>query len=664
MSVFKYKNADGSWTSIPVAKGDKGKNGVVPNVSLTVENISQTTATIQQTGTAENPSIKIGIPRGSNIDSAPFVTKGGNRGTLNGYETPSVVSTNITIDQNTTDGVMVNEESMITVIDGQANTSWSKTVLIANPLSSITLGDSWSWSGDSLPSISENSVLVLHWSNDVGIATLIDGAHLLKTYNYLRFTASADATNVNLFTDVNSTYHNVNYYDVYINEDKVDMDYTALTFKSGDKVVIHCIGERGFPRISFSDKNCVEEISILPYTTDNYGVANKFLSMIFMNCTSLKKVPDNLFKNNPKTYSVANLFLGCNSLESIPNKLFYPLLGLNHVSSTFSGCSAITEIPSGIFDKNISITTFEHTFKDCIGITKIPSGLFDNNTLATNFYGSFSGCKNVLEIPSGLFDNNKDATDFTNTFAYCNSIQTIPSGLFDNNPLVTKFDKTFTYSKNLTSIPSGLFDNNPLVTNFQYVFGGCNNIQSIPSGLFDNNPLVTDFSDAFLALYSLTDIPSGLFDNNTLAEKFSETFSNCKLLTNIPSGLFDNNPLVTTFRAVFYTCEKLTNIPNGLFDKNLEVTDFSIAFGNCKEVESIDQNIFAKNTKVTNFERTFDKCYKLNGTFKIGSPNVTNANNFCRSAGNITVLVPSGSTTESTFRAYAETVTNLTVETY
>jgi hypothetical protein len=57
----------------------------------------------------------------------------------------------------------------------------------------------------------------------------------------------------------------------------------------------------------------------------------------------------------------------------------------------------------------------------------------------------------------------------------------------------------------------------------------------------------------------------------------------------------------------------------------------------------------------------------LSGRIKIGSPNVTNCNNFCSSysgAPGLTVVVPAGSTTEATFRAYAETNSKLTVETF
>jgi hypothetical protein len=68
--------------------------------------------------------------------------------------------------------------------------------------------------------------------------------------------------------------------------------------------------------------------------------------------------------------------------------------------------------------------------------------------------------------------------------------------------------------------------------------------------------------------------------------------------------------------------------------------------------------------KVTSFGGTFNSCNNLSGRIKIGSPVVTNAINFCANAGNITVVVPSGSTTETTFRKVAETLTNLTVETY
>ena len=62
MSVIKVTNASGDWISIPAVKGDVGATPVFTFISETLEPGSQ--ATVTQSGTAENPIVTIGIPRG------------------------------------------------------------------------------------------------------------------------------------------------------------------------------------------------------------------------------------------------------------------------------------------------------------------------------------------------------------------------------------------------------------------------------------------------------------------------------------------------------------------------------------------------------------------------------------------------------------------------
>lgn len=182
MATLKFKNTDGTWKAIPVTKGKNGQSGSTPTVSISVEYLTaDKSATITQTGTAASKSIKIGIPNGSDGDVTKLYAKGGNRGTLNGYEVPTVASSNITVNQSSNDGIQVTNASTITVANGTENTSWTKTVHIKDESSVIELGDSWVWSGGESPTVLPNSVLVCHWSHDNGIAKVIEGDEFVRT---------------------------------------------------------------------------------------------------------------------------------------------------------------------------------------------------------------------------------------------------------------------------------------------------------------------------------------------------------------------------------------------------------------------------------------------------------------------------------------------------
>lgn len=101
-----------------------------------------------------------------------YVLKGGNRGTLAGYEGINVSSSAITVDSNSSDSQQVTSAVTITVANGNAGESWTKKVSIKNASASISLGSSWNWAGGSTPTVTAPSLLVLSWDNDVGIAIL------------------------------------------------------------------------------------------------------------------------------------------------------------------------------------------------------------------------------------------------------------------------------------------------------------------------------------------------------------------------------------------------------------------------------------------------------------------------------------------------------------
>ena len=133
-------------------------------------------------------------------------------------------------------------------------------------------------------------------------------------------------------------------------------------------------------------------------------------------------------------------------------------------------------------------------------------------------------------------------------------------------------------------------------------------------------------------------------------------------LASISSAFFKHNTSVTNFESTFIGCSNLVTVGSGLFDNNLDATNFSGTFSSCSSLSSIPENLFEKQSKVTDFSGCFRNCKSLSGKIKIGSTSVTNASDFCSGAGAITVVVPAGSTTETTFRSLG--LSNLTVETF
>ena len=205
----------------------------------------------------------------------------------------------------------------------------------------------------------------------------------------------------------------------------------------------------------------------------------------------------------------------------------------------------------------------------------------------------------------------------------------------------------------LESIPADLFEKNPQLTDFDYCFYGCSKLTTIPADLFKNNTEAKDFNYCFSNCTALTTIPGGLFSANTKAWDFHNCFNKTSE-TTIPADLFKNNTEATDFHNCFSSCYALTTIPEGLFSANTKVTSFLDCFANIATLTSVPTDLFKTNTAVTNFRGVFYNAVKLTSlNVRIGSKVVTNASTFYSKGkpASVTVYVPKGSTTKTTFAA-------------
>ncbi len=100
------------------------------------------------------------------------VNMSGSRGSLAGYETLTSSGAAVTISQDSPDDTAVTGAVAITVSNGSAGTTWTKSVGITNAGATISLGGSWHWSGGEAPTVKANSVLVLKWYGTFGFAAL------------------------------------------------------------------------------------------------------------------------------------------------------------------------------------------------------------------------------------------------------------------------------------------------------------------------------------------------------------------------------------------------------------------------------------------------------------------------------------------------------------
>lgn len=109
----------------------------------------------------------------SNLPSLNFVSTNGARGGLSGYETPLVQSSALTVNASTRDTSTVTGAVAITVQNGSSGQAWTKVVSLTNASATVSLGTSWQWQYGVAPTVAQNCVLILHWNDSFGIASLL-----------------------------------------------------------------------------------------------------------------------------------------------------------------------------------------------------------------------------------------------------------------------------------------------------------------------------------------------------------------------------------------------------------------------------------------------------------------------------------------------------------
>ncbi len=384
----------------------------------------------------------------------------------------------------------------------------------------------------------------------------------------------------------------------------------------------------------------------------------------FSNCSSLQAIPEHLLDNCLNMTRLSSMFSGCRLIREIPEELFKYNTKIYDFGGTFNGCESLTAIPENLFKYNTEATTFGGCFSSCRSLTAIPADLFRYNTKATSFNSAFSGCESLTAIPENLFKYNTEATAFSSCFAedpvnsYRCGMTSIPAGLFRYNAKATQFSRTFCGWRNLASIPESLFASCPLAQTFQQCFLDCYGLQSIPANLFASNAEAVNFSGTFKSCVGLTSIPANLFASNANAANFDSCFWNCDSITAVPSALFANNAEATTFASCFYHCESLASIPDGLFDACVQATAFDYCFQSTA-ITSIPSNLFKYTTAMKTAYQCFATCNSLQQTIElhIGSSGITDARAFINgSQKQITIYVPNGSTTYSTFSGLASSL--------
>ena len=179
------------------------------------------------------------------------------------------------------------------------------------------------------------------------------------------------------------------------------------------------------------------------------------------------------------------------------------------------------------------------------------------------------------------------------------------------------------------TIESGIFKENKIIENV--ILG--DNIKLIASASGTYEPTINNADYLF---HYCSNLVSATIPNNVTSMVFA--FQGCTSVVNAPE--IPNT--VTNMSSAFHSCTSLVNAPE-IPDS---VTDMDFTFMGCGKLVTAP----VIPSSVTSMGNTFDSCTSLTGTVKINSSNVIDVMEiFFLTTKNITVEVPAGSTTYTTF---------------
>lgn len=269
------------------------------------------------------------------------------------------------------------------------------------------------------------------------------------------------------------------------------------------------------------------------------------------------------------------------------------------ISGMFMNCSNLKYVPDDIFIKSFDITSAENVFRGCSSLNVVSGELFTNSPEITTFNSAFRN-SGLITIPTNLFDSNNKVVDFGNAFLSCKKLTAIPRNLFYGNTRVLKFDNAFNSCTELISMPNALFSNNNVVTTYEGIFNGCNKLTSVTGDIFGNaNGSVLTYKNAFLNT-NISELPEGLFRNadsaTTYDNVFAKTTTGLTPITRIPNFFFygDNASWTNAFDI-----SKITSLGQNSLN-GLNIT--SDMFKNQTALQTVDDDAFWEKgtTSLTN----------------------------------------------------------------
>lgn len=142
----------------------------------------------------------------------------------------------------------------------------------------------------------------------------------------------------------------------------------------------------------------------------------KNCSSMFISCSHLKSVPEQMFRWCPRLLTVSRIFSYCRALKTKMDYMFADCPALNSVEySLFEAFEVQSAV--GILSNSLAITNADFMFMKCKALTDVTDMFFGGEyTKLTSAISIFYDCP-LLNVPSSVFDLAKHIVKFKNALA-------------------------------------------------------------------------------------------------------------------------------------------------------------------------------------------------------------------------------------------------------
>jgi hypothetical protein len=143
------------------------------------------------------------------------------------------------------------------------------------------------------------------------------------------------------------------------------------------------------------DNNIVVLNAQVRLSTGALGYADVALadvSRCFLNCSSLREIPEDLFGNAPGI------------LEDSTREIFEGILGIRNFSECFSGCASLEYLPPKLFNTSIEANNFSGTFRNCTNMKGDPIPLWNMfpHLTGSQTAGCYANCTSLNGWPASI----------------------------------------------------------------------------------------------------------------------------------------------------------------------------------------------------------------------------------------------------------------------